>query len=325
VPSDSLATDVLGRSMMNVLASPLLFQGGNVMPVTMPRTGKRLLLIGEAEVHRNRALGLSEPEALSAFAAEFGVDDCVVIPAASFHIDLDFTIRRCGDELVACVIDEPAAARLILVDGIRAMGRAGIVPAAQVEPMIKAVAENGPNTAPAVAALSAAISKLRGADGEYAAALAATFIAPGGDDPPLLRADAARRFLLARDIIMADAVNDSQMNSPSPLQRRYLDSLRNQAAARDRIAARLGQLGMRVHRVPGISDHVVSINPVNGLHLGDRYLMPAYGGVFASLDQAAIAEFQRAFGPKVKTEPIRTAAVQSTDGGLHCMVGLHAQ
>jgi hypothetical protein len=141
----------------------------------------------------------------------------------------------------------------------------------------------------------------------------------------LLRADAARRFLLARDIIMADAANDAQMNNSSPQQRRYLDSLRNQAAARDRIAARLGQLGMRVHRVPGISDHVVSINPVNSLHLGERYLMPSFGGAFASLDQAATAELQRAFGPRVKIEPIRTAAVQSTDGGLHCMVGLHAQ
>jgi hypothetical protein len=82
---------------------------------------------------------------------------------------------------------------------------------------------------------------------------------------------------------------------------------------------------MRVQRVPGISDHEVSVNPVNGLHLGERYLMPSFGGVFASLDQAAIAEFQRAFGPKVKIEPIRTAAVQSTDGGLHCMFGLHAK
>lgn len=337
VPSDALATDVLGRSMMNVQASPLLFQGGNLMAIHDPRTGKNILLIGEAEVHRNRALGLSEQQVLDAFAIEFGVDHCVIIPAASFHIDLDMTIRRCGNEMVACVIDEVSAARLMLVDGVRALGRAGVLPAAQVEPIIKAIAEPGPNAGPALASVANAISKYRGNDGEYAAAFASAFVAPGapgspGSDPgadpgaPMLRADAARRFLLAMDLVMAHSVSDDQMASlgRTPIQRQYFESLRVQSATRDRLAAKLSQLGMRVHRIPGLSDYEVSINPVNGLHLGDRYLMPAFGGVFESVDRAAIEQFQRAFGPAVRIEPIRTAAVQSTDGGLHCMVGLHS-
>jgi hypothetical protein len=329
VPTDSLAMEELRRGFegsLQVIHSPLLFQGGNLMAVVDPRTRQRWLLIGEAEVHRNHALGLSQAQVLEAFKLEFGVDRCEMIPAASFHIDLDFTIRGCGEELVACVIDDVAGARLIVAESIRALASAGVIAESQSARLVGAVIEGGPNAGAAAIAIRKAIDPTRDSHGVLSSQLAEAFMDSSKDPSPQAGVDAARRFLVALDIVTADAMTDAQLadtsSGPSPLLRQYLAALRRQRAKLDELAARLQRLGMRVHRIPGTSDHEVSVNPVNGLHLGDCYLMPAYDGPFQAVDDAAVAAFKMAFGSTVRIEIIRTAAVQSTDGGLHCLVGL---
>lgn len=85
IPGESFLMDGLAAAGVEVSQSRLLFEGGNLMMVE--EESRRVLLVGEAEVHRN--VGMTRDEALAAFRAEFKADECVILPAASFHIDLD--------------------------------------------------------------------------------------------------------------------------------------------------------------------------------------------------------------------------------------------
>jgi hypothetical protein len=136
--------------------------------------------------------------------------------------------------------------------------------------------------------------------------------------------DSARRVLAAIDLFTASAMTDAQLSAAAVSSKRqsYLQCLRTTQAQLDAIAGRLQRLGMRVERVPAISDREVSVNPINGLQMSDRYLMPACGGFLVAVDQAARDAFSRAYGPAVSIELINTSAVQATDGGLHCMIAV---
>src|SRR5690606_21986900 len=120
LPGDSYLMDGLRSSGHRVLHSSLLFQGGNLLAVRDPRSKRRILLLGEGEVLRNMGLGLSREQVLEAFTRELGVDQCVVLPAVSYHLDFDVTVRAAGSDLIAFVNDPVAAVRQILVPGIRA-------------------------------------------------------------------------------------------------------------------------------------------------------------------------------------------------------------
>ena len=319
VPSDSLVMETLRRGFggsLEIVQSPLLFQGGNAMVVVDPKTGRRTLLLGEAELHRNGALGLTDAQVRSAFTTEFGVHACEIMPAASLHIDLDFSIRRVNQDLVACVADDVSAARLVAIEGARSLGRNGVIPTADVDAMCRALAGDGPGTASAAAALNRAVDSLRDKNGVITAQLPAMF-APGAAG-----VDFSRRWLAAVDVVMANATTDAQLAGMSLPQdyRSYMQSLRATHAQLDAQAATLQRLGMRTVRIPAMSDREVSVNPINGLHIGSVYLMPACGGPCESVDRAAREAFERAFGPDVQIQLINTSAVQTTDGGLHCMI-----
>ena len=49
-----------------------------------------------------------------------------------------------------------------------------------------------------------------------------------------------------------------------------------------------------------------------------RYIMPAYGGLYAPLDDAAAAAFRQALGPGVEIVPIDCAETQRRAGAVHC-------
>src|SRR6185436_15869832 len=101
--------------------------GGDLLAVRDPKDGTRTLFLGEANVWRNTALGLSEVQAIEAFRVEFGVDRCVVLPAVSFHLDQELTVRVLGDRLVAFVADPRQAATIVLRCGLDAIVRAGVL------------------------------------------------------------------------------------------------------------------------------------------------------------------------------------------------------
>src|SRR4030095_7651743 len=105
--------------------SSLLFQGGNVLAADDPKSGERILLVGEGEVYRNTALGLTHAQVLEAFRAEFGVDRVVVVPAVSYHLDFDVCFRTRTNSMALFVNDTMAAVRIILDLGVGALLRHG--------------------------------------------------------------------------------------------------------------------------------------------------------------------------------------------------------
>ncbi|HBQ21898.1 MAG: hypothetical protein A3D19_01125 [Deltaproteobacteria bacterium RIFCSPHIGHO2_02_FULL_38_15] len=66
--------------------SPLYFEGGNMV------IGGGKLLIGENEITRNMALGLTRDQVIKAFSVEFGGLPVSVLPQSSFHVDLDVAV-----------------------------------------------------------------------------------------------------------------------------------------------------------------------------------------------------------------------------------------
>jgi hypothetical protein len=318
-PADSLIFESL-RSEIGVLAmSPLLFQGGNVMCVTLPATGERLLLVGEAEVHRNRGLGLSERDVLRAFSEEFGVDRCEVLPAVSFHLDVEFTVRRVGDELIAVVGDDVTAARLAMAEAMRAFSRAGLVDGERVQPALEELTAGGQKQALRLTALIA--SAHVSSEGK----LGGAFVRALGTSPVDMPDASAARLLHAMDLLSAvEARQTGQPISPNHShERAYRESLLRRIDARTALAKTLADLGMRVVIVPNLGDEELGVNVINAVHLPEATLVPVSGGLFTAIDDKAIETYKQAFGDSIQIIPITTTYVQSKYGGVHCMVSVY--
>ena len=314
VPSESLALEGFAATGRVVRASRLLFQGGNLLAVRDPRDGKRTLLVGEAEVARNRALGLSIEEVLAAFRGEFGVDACVVLPAVSFHVDLEISVRATPDGIVACVLDTPTAARTVIHCGIAALERARLLDAAAARTAREAV--DGDRYEDFFAAIGPALQKGMHAGGRVDLAFAEALAASPEDSG----VGHVHRLLLALDLWTAGRIGDAPADvlGLDVDTHAYLQSLRRRELDRLRVAQALESLGWRLVPVPGLSDEGRSLNPLNGLQLRDRFLVPTYGGSFAALDDLARARLSEAFGPGVALEPILCGETQRRAGGLHC-------
>ncbi|MCP3979189.1 MAG: hypothetical protein GY716_07630 [bacterium] len=317
-PGDSLVAQTLRERGLQFAQSPLLFQGGDLLPVADPRSGARLLLMGEGELYRNRTLGLSPAEVVEAFRIEFGVDRVVVLPAISYHLDLEVAVRRTPSGLVAVVNDELAAARIIVREGLRALARHGTFAAEQQQLLDRAVEHE--NALPLVTTLWQLLNPLRDADKRFGPRVTSAFSTSPAESGPAN----ALRFFLAVDLLTAHALTQQQLSDGStPRQLRvYMASIRRRTEQRAELQRTLRDLGLTVHAIPSLSDEESSINYVNGVHSGKFYAMPAYGGLYAPLDDAAAGALHRAFGEDVRIEPIRSAMVQARYGGLHCLVGL---
>ena len=120
-PSESFIFDQIQRAGWRVVQSPLLFQGGNVLPVKNPKTGELIVFAGQAELIRNIRLGLKEEEVLEAFRKEWGADRIEILPPLSFHIDLEVSFRWHNGKMIAFVNDSMSAARLIVKCGIQGL------------------------------------------------------------------------------------------------------------------------------------------------------------------------------------------------------------
>ncbi len=317
VPGDSLLFSTLRPVVGQIVQSPLSFQGGNLLPVQDPRTGRSLLLIGEREVYRNQALGLSRQEVLEAFRVEFGVDECVVVPAVSIHLDMEFTVRQKGQALVACVIDEVAASRIVVAEGVKALRRGGALGPQQQDVLLARLQHN--EIRPLADGVEQVLAPYRDVQGRLGSEAAAMF----GGAPSASESAAALRFLVALDILVAHALSEQLLALVDVNLKRYLQSFRLRAAERSQLAEQLRRLGMEVRPVPGLSDEEAGIHYINGLHTPSGYLMPAFGAPYQALDDAAAEAFRRAFGDGVQIRAIRTAALQRSFGALHCAVSLY--
>jgi hypothetical protein len=314
VAGENWALEGLAATGREVRVSRLLFQGGDLMAVRDPTTGKRSLLVGEAEVARNRALGLTRDEVLTAFRAEFGVESCIQLPAVSFHIDLELTVRAADGGLVACVLDTGAAARAVLHCAIGALLRAGLLDAEGARAAGEDLdADRHPEF---FARIGPILEKGQHAAGRFALDFAQHF-ALGPTDSGVGNLE---RILLAIDLWTAARMGEAGADELGldPDSFAYLSSLRRREADRLRVANALTGIGWRLVAIPGLSDERRSLDPLNGLQLRDRYLMPAYGGLFTPLDDLAEQSLAEAFGPAVRIQRVATGETQRRAGGLHC-------
>jgi len=312
IPGESFLMDAVADTGHAVIQSPLLFQGGNLLAVRDPVTGKRLLLIGEAEVYRNVALGLTTAQVLEAFRVEFAVDRCVMMPAVSFHLDFDVCLRTCHGQIVAFVNDSAEASRIVLALGVKALVHSGILNASLAQDLLNDLEARRP--VPFLDRIGAVLSRQMNKQGRFPASFARAFAVSEVDSP----VGNLQRFLLAMDTFVYAHIRPTERHAKA-----YLDSFRRRAADRQELNTLLLSLGWKVVGVPSLADGDRSINYLNGIHDRGHYYMPAYGGLFAPLDETAAKAFQQELGNEVSVVPILCGESQRRVGAIHCSVNLY--
>lgn len=310
-PAETYVVEGINQVGHRIIRSHLLFQGGDLIPVFDPASGKRVLLIGEAEIYRNTALGLSRQQVEEAFRVECGVDRVVVLPAVSFHIDVELTAREVRGKIVVLVNDEIAAARLIVERSIGALGKLGRLDDAGVGAALKDLAAG--DVGAMAQRIAGPVMGLRDANGIYSDDVVAAFTAGAVDSGVANIA----RFLLAMDILTGRQIKADELPA-DPFALAYILSLQRRAADREQMHATLRGLGWHVVGVPSLSDETRGINYVNGIQAPGRYLMPAYGGFFEPVDGAAAAAIRTALGPGVEIVSIPCGETQRRLGAIHC-------
>lgn len=311
---ESFLMDGLQAAGHAVAHSPLIFQGGNLLAARDPKSGERLLLIGEAELYRNTALGLTRAQALEAFRDEFGVDRCVVLPAVSYHLDFDVSLRAHGGKLMAFVNDTLPAARMVASLGLDALEHSGILDA-KTALGIRGLLEQGGDVELA-RHLRAALPPPAG--GGHQAAVTRCFAKAPTDSA----GENFQIFLLALDLL--ESSSEIPNGGSSDAERdAYLKALRRTDAARQTQIEVLKRQGWKVVAIPSMSDLHRSINYLNGVHHRNGWIIPVFGGFYAPLDRAATAAFERTLGPACRITPIQSAECQRQHGAVHCAVAAY--
>ncbi len=312
IPGESFLIDSLAATGHTIGQSPLLFQGGNLLAIHDTRLKQRLLLVGEAEVYRNTSLGLTPQQTLEAFRVEFGVDRCLVVPAASFHIDFDLCVRAGTDRPTVFVNDPATASRTILELGIKAFRQHDILDAPTTENALRAIHDDKPQDFLKI--IGPILGKQLDHEGHFKLSFA-NALSTGPTDSGVGNLN---RFLVAMDWLVHAAIEPNDRHAAA-----YLRSFDRQEDDRTELTRLFLQLGYEVVEVPSTSDANRSINYINGLQVKGRYFMPAYGGLYAPLDQAAADIFHRTLGTSVEIIPIYCAETQCRAGALHCAASIY--
>jgi len=311
VPGESFLVDGLQAAGHMVVQSPLLFQGGNLLMVLDAAKQRRVLLLSEATVSRNVALGLTSAEVLKAFATEFGADRCVVMTSVSHHLDFDVSVRNHEGRTVAFVNDAWAASQLILRRGLDALAAGGVLDSLTVE-RAREDLRGGRERALYELLFGAVHGRYRSGSG-YPAELARYFSAAATDAPgPNLKS-----FLTALDFLGSRV---SPLLPPElSTDAEQLILLREAEARAALQREQLRELGWEVVRVPSLPDLGTPVNYLNGIHNRSAYLMPVHGGFYAAVDQAAKEKFEEVLGTEVRLIPIESSACQQLQhGAVHC-------
>lgn len=313
IPGESFIIHSVAAGGHRVAQSPLLFQGGNLLAVSMPSTQQRLLLIGEAEVHRNRVLGLTEEQILHAYGIEFGVDRCEVIENVAFHIDFDLTVRSQGDRVLAFVEDSRAGAHRVLDVAIGMLRPKELLDESEAAATREHL-KNGDWRA-VLSSLGAVIGGQAVGPGRFPAAFADLF-STGPTDSGIGN---LQRVLLGLDTVRSVTMSPAEWDADEAL-RAYLGALARRAKAEESLHRRLKELGFEIIPIPGLPGGKRGISALNGIHMPDSYVMPAYGGLFSTLDDAARSAFHAALGDSCRVMPVLTGESQRRSGAVHCSI-----
>lgn len=311
LPTESFLMDGLEAAGLRVVHCPLLFQGGNVMPILDPRTGNRVLLVGEGAMERNVALGLNREQTIAALRKSFGVDHSLIVPAVSFHLDFDVNVRAIDGQLVAFVNDPQAAARIIVGLGIDTFQRHGAFDQEEAGTLHQDLTGSAARTA--ILRLRELVRTKIGPDGRIDASLSSWFRSS--------RAESAtgnlQVFLQALDLVEWAATDAD--DSPRDQERKaYFQALQRMDQARLSQMDVLRSYGFKLVKVPSMPHMYRSINYLNGIQHKDGYIMPAFGGFYTALDDAAERAFQKHMEPGTEIRRIRCAELQRKSGAIHC-------
>ncbi len=323
VPGESYQADGWQAAGLAVVHSSLLFEGGNLLAVREPRTGRRLLFIAETELYRNLALGLSHPQVLAALRQELGVDEVKVLPGVSYHLDFDVSFRTDGRDLIAFVNDAPAAARAVVALGLAGLLRQGLLAEDDAARWRAGLAAGRDQEV--ARAMRELVQRQRKDAGVLPASLSSAFVS----DPTDEAAGNLQVFLLAVDLLacvptpsIPPAVTSHSTEEEPAARAAYLAALRRMDDARRAQITALRELGCRVVAVPSMPDLYRSINYLNGLQHRGGFVMPGFGGFYASLDQSAAAIFRANLGADRRVAILRSSESQRLHGAIHCTVSV---
>jgi hypothetical protein len=312
VSGDDLAADT---ATIRSARSPLLFQGGNLLVVDdLPRS-RRVLLLGEAEVYRNRALGLSTEQVMAFFRAEFVADVIEVLPAASYHIDQEVTVRSMPQTTIAFAPDSLASSKLIVERSVARLVEVGRWRRSDVERVLTDFGGSRPDTALHL------LWQMLDHDRTHAGAFGLPFADALSTGPADSGVGNLHRFLLALDVVafhLASGVRVAEPNTAALYR-----SFRQRDADRTKIRSILTRLGWKTALVPALPEDSRGHNPLNGIHTPNSYLMPAYGGLLSNVDVVAADSFRQVLGPGVSVLPVHSAESQRREGALHCAVACY--
>jgi len=311
-PGESFLMRGVKTAGLEVEQSLLLFQGGNVLAVREPSSGRRVLLIGESELHRNTALGLTMDEVLEAFRVEFGVDQCVVLPVGSFHLDYDVSVRSQNGRVVAFVSDPWKAVEIILKLGLDALEHGEILSSADARAAREYLATGRKGMLGEL--LWKSLARFQNPDGKYKKRLAQCF----ATDPVDSASANLQCFLFALDFLDEGETPANQNHE----RRDYLQATHRLKTNLNCQRLLLEAQGWEVAIIPSLPDVRCSISYINGVHGSACYLMPAYGGFYSELDRVAAAAFEKRLPEGVRVIPLLCTDSQRNHGAVHCMVSV---
>jgi agmatine/peptidylarginine deiminase len=154
--------------------------------------------------------------------------------------------------------------------------------------------------------------------GRFRAAFARLFSTEPADSPVLN----LQCFFAAMDVLASTSLTRSEIDADQ-LAIDYFAALRElQATAREQQDI-LSKLGWKIVPIPSMPDLYRSLNYLNGLHNRASYLMPAIGGFYRGLDDAAEQAFKAALGDQVAIIRIPSQEIQRHHGGLHCVASAY--
>lgn len=325
-PAESFIFDQVQRAGWRVVQSPLLFQGGNILPVKHPKTGELTVFVGQAEVIRNTRLGLKKEEVLEAFRREWGADRIEVLPPLSFHIDLEVSFRWHKGRMIAFTNDSLAAARMIVRCGIKGLLSCSILTESEADELTWWL-DHSEHQDQLLQILWSRVNEFRDEKGQFISDKA-EFFAVSGEESGRVNLS---RFLLGLDLLSA----------AHKQREKFWASLADQDARRDlfeyyrlllereeqraQLKKRLLSLGIEVISLPSTSDDDVSLNYINMIQDLTTVYLPAFGGMFQDIDQKVVGTLQGFLGSMVRIHQIRNSATQSQCGGIHCSVSVYGR
>jgi hypothetical protein len=315
-PGESHLWGGLKASGHPIVQSPLLFQGGNLMLVADPQMGWRYLLIGEAEVSRNFALGLTAEQVLAVFKAEFDAEVVVVLPAVSYHIDYEVSIRARKDGLTAFVNDTGAAVRTILRIGTKAMHAAKVISGEHFSQCIAHLDSDRLSKFLAIARPRLEAAAVR--RGQFPAALCDYFSAGQVDSG----VGNFQSFLLAMDLAEAESRPADSLTGDAQFDE-YLAAIRRRDESRRALIKKLEDVRFRIVPIPSLAEENRGLNHLNGIQTAESFLMPGSGGFFEEYDEIAAARLSKEIGSEAKVVTILCGESQRRFGAIRCAVSAY--